>query len=116
PDDLARTLEDTFVALQTGHSPGAITLQACLQYIRQGDAADGQPWPGSNRTPGQRLALARIDRANAGLSFLLELLHATERVRVDGDIDQHMDDGAREGLLLACRGLAEYVDVQLRAA
>ncbi|MDA5337518.1 hypothetical protein LRM36_03725 [Stenotrophomonas maltophilia] len=115
PDDLARTLEDTFVALQTGHSPGAITLQACLQYIRQGDAADGQPWPGTNRTPGQRLALARIDRANAGLSFLLELLHATERVRVDGDIDQHMDDGAREGLLLACRGLAEYVDVQLRA-
>ena len=116
PDDLARTLEDTFVALQTGNSPGAITLQACLQYIRQGDAADGQPWPGTNRTPGQRLALARIDRANAGLSFLLELLHATERVRVDGDIDQHLDDGAREGLLLACHGLAEYVDVQLRAA
>ena len=115
PDDLARTLEDTFVALQSGNSAGAITLQACLQHIRQGDAADGQPWPGNNRTPGQRLALARIDRANAGLSFLLELLHATERVRVDGDIDQHMDDGAREGLL-ACRGLAEYVDVQLRAA
>ncbi|PSD28332.1 hypothetical protein C7E12_14900 [Stenotrophomonas maltophilia] len=62
------------------------------------------------------MALARIDRANAGLSFLLELLHATERVRVDGDIDQQMGDGAREGLLLACRGLAEYVDVQLRAA
>lgn len=49
PDDLARTLEDTFVALQSGNSTG-------------------QPWPGSNRTPGQRLALARIDRANAGLS------------------------------------------------
>lgn len=116
PDDLARTLEDTFVALQSGNSAGAITLQACLQHIRQGDAADGQPWPDNNRTPGQRLALARIDRANAGLSFLLELLHATERVRVDGDIDQQMGDGAREGLLLACRGLAEYVDVQLRAA
>ena len=115
PDDLARTLEDTFVALQTGNSAGAITLQACLQHIRQGDAADGQPWPGTNRTAGQRLAMARIDRANAGLSFLLELLHATERVRVDGDIDQQMGDGAREGLLLACRGLAEYVDVQLRA-
>jgi len=116
PDDLARTLEDTFVALQSGNSAGAITLQACPQYIRQDDAADGQPWPGNNRTPGQRLALARIDRANAGLSFLLELLHATERVRVDGGIDQQMGDGAREGLLLACRGLAEYVDVQLRAA
>jgi hypothetical protein len=35
PDDLARTLEDTFVALQSGNSAGAITLQACLQYIRQ---------------------------------------------------------------------------------
>lgn len=43
----------------------------------------------------QRLALARTDRAAAGLSFLLELLYATERVRVDGYIDQHMDDGAR---------------------
>ena len=59
--------------------------------------------------------MARIDRADVGLSFLLELLHATERARVDGDIDQHMDDGAREGLLLACRGLAEYVDLQLHA-
>ena len=68
--------------------------------------------PHARATP----ALTRIDRANAGLSFLLELLHATERVRVDGDIDQQMGDGAREGLLLACRGLAEYVDVQLRAA
>jgi len=66
PDDLART------------------LLHCLQHIRQGDAADGQPWPGKGCTPGQRLALARIDRANAGLTFLLELLHATERVRVDG--------------------------------
>ncbi len=61
------------------------------------------------------MALARIDRADVVLSFLLELLHATERARVDGDIDQHMDDGAREGLLLACRGLAEYVDLQLHA-
>jgi hypothetical protein len=25
-------------------------------------------------------------------------------------------DGVREGLLLPCRGLAEYVDVQLHAA
>ncbi|HDS1104277.1 hypothetical protein ACK1O1_02985 [Stenotrophomonas maltophilia] len=116
PDDLARTLESTFASLQEGQAPGTITLLACLQHIRQGDAADGQPWPGNGRTPGQRLALARIDRANAGLTFLLELLHATERVRVDGEVAQEMGDGAREGLLLACRGLSEYVDVQLRAA
>ncbi len=116
PSDLARTLEYTFVSLKDGDGSNSVTLQAGLQHIRQGDAADGQPWPGNNRTRGQRLALARIDRANAGLSFPLELLHATERVRVDGDIDPQMGDGAREGLLLACRGLAEYVDVQLQAA
>ncbi|MDH0190608.1 hypothetical protein N7676_10510 [Stenotrophomonas sp. GD03993] len=116
PDDLARTLESTFAALQEDEAPGTITLLHCLQHIRQGDAADGQPWPGKGRTPGQRLALARIDRANAGLTFLLELLHATERVRVDGEISQQVDDDTREGLLLACRGLAEYVDVQLHAA
>lgn len=34
PDDLARTLEDTFVALQSGNNAGTITLQACLQHIR----------------------------------------------------------------------------------
>ncbi len=73
-------------------------------------------WPGKGRTLGQRLALARIDRANAGLTFLLELLHATERVRVDGEVSQQVGDDAREGLLLACRGPAEYVDVQLHAA
>jgi hypothetical protein len=116
PVDLARTLERTFGALQEAAAPGTVTVLHCLQHIRQGDAADGQPWPGKGRTPGQRLALARIDRANAGLTFLLELLHATERVRVDGEISQQVDDDAREGLLLACRGLAEYVDVQLQAA
>jgi len=62
------------------------------------------------------MAMARIDRANAGLTFLLELLHASERVRVDGDDAQQLGDDAREGLLLACRGLSEYVDVQLQAA
>jgi len=56
-------------------------------------------------------AMARIDRANAGLSLLLERLHAIERVRVDGDAGQQVGDDVREGLLMACRGLAEYVDV-----
>jgi len=116
PDDLARTLENTFAALQEGEAPGTITLLHCLQHIRLGDAADGQPWPGKGRTPGQRLGLARIDRANAGLTFLLELLHATERVRVDGGEGQQVGDDVREGLIVACRGLAQYVDVQLRAA
>ncbi|WP_312400821.1 hypothetical protein [Stenotrophomonas indicatrix] len=33
-----------------------------------------------------------------------------------GDETEQVGDGAREGLLFACRALAEYVDVQLRAA
>ena len=116
PDSIARTLESTLAVTHAADAPGSTTLLGCLQRIRQAEAADGQPWPGKAHTPGQRMALARIDRANAGLTLLLELLHATERVRVDGEIAQQVGDDVREGLLLACRGLAEYVDVQLQAA
>jgi hypothetical protein len=61
-------------------------------------------------TPGQAVA-ARRDRAAVGLVSLLELYHA-ERVRVDGKKDD-IGDGTREGLMLACRGLAEYVALQV---
>ncbi|MNT52656.1 hypothetical protein D3C72_1896900 [compost metagenome] len=61
------------------------------------------------------MALARIDRANAGLILLLEVLHASERVRVDGEEVQQIGDDIREGLLLACRGLSEYMGTQLPA-
>lgn len=120
PDDLARTLEDTFVATQTPGTPqlkaDSITVLNCLRRIREVEAANGQPWPSNGHTPGQCMALARIDRANAGQTFLLELLHSIERTRVDGDEHEQVSDGAREGLLFACRALAEYVDVQLLAA
>lgn len=116
PDAIARALETTLTATQCADAQGGITLLGCLQRIREGEGADGQPWSDKGHTQGQRAALARIDRANTGLTFLLELLHASERVRVDGDAAQSLGDDAREGLLLACRGLAEYVDVQLRVA
>ncbi|WP_303636793.1 hypothetical protein [Stenotrophomonas tuberculopleuritidis] len=116
PAPIARALETTLAATQATPTTDGPTLQACLQRIRQVDAADGQPWPGKGRSPGQRMALARIDRATAGLIFLLELLHASERVRVDGNDAQPLGDHARERLLLACRGLSEYVEVQLPAA
>ncbi|WP_295520589.1 hypothetical protein [uncultured Stenotrophomonas sp.] len=110
PDDLARTLESTLAATQVAtapeRTPDSITVLNCLQRIRQGEAADGQPWPDKGHTPGQRAALASIDRANAGQTFLLELLHAIERTRVDGDELPQMGDDAREGLLFACRALA----------
>lgn len=116
PADIARALETTLTAHQAANTEDGITLLGALRRIRQVDAADGQAWQGRQHTPAQCMALARIDRANSGLTFLLELLHAAERVRVDGDEAQQLGDDAREGLLLACRGLSEYVDVQLRVA
>jgi hypothetical protein len=44
---------------------------------------------------------------------LLELYHAAERVRVDGVEKDVIGDGTREGLMLACRGLAKYVALQV---
>jgi hypothetical protein len=116
PDDLAKALETTLGSTMGAHADEGITLLGCLQRIRHVEAADGRPWPCKSRNQGHGIAMARIDRANAGLTLLLELLHAIERVRVDGDEGQQVGDDVREGLLLACRGLAEYVDVQLRAA
>ncbi|HDS1511319.1 hypothetical protein I5U67_08825 [Stenotrophomonas maltophilia] len=116
PDDLARTLETTLCSLQAGAAADGVTLLGCLRTIHEVDAADGQLLPSAGRTQSQRWALSRIDRANAGLTFLVELLQASERVRVDGDESQQLDDGAREALLLACRGLCEYVGMQVHAA
>ncbi|MFE3972322.1 hypothetical protein CR919_15720 [Stenotrophomonas sp. LMG 10879] len=115
PDELAQALETTLSAPATGPTDNGFTLLGCLKRIRQGEGADGQPWPSRWHTPGQRVALARIDRANAGLILLLEMLHASERVRVDGEEVQQIGDDIREGLLLACRGLSEYMGTQLPA-
>lgn len=116
PDELARTLETTLASLQAGPADSGITLLGCLRAIHEVDAADGQPLLAHGRSQPQRWAVARIDRTNAGPGFLLELLQASERVRVDGDERQQLDDGAREALLLACRGLCEYVGMQVHAA
>ncbi|HEL2980201.1 TPA: hypothetical protein UMB92_003077 [Stenotrophomonas maltophilia] len=116
PDELARTLETTLASLQAGAAANGVTLLDCLRTIHEVEAADGQLLPAAGRTQSQRWALSRIDRANAGLTFLVELLQASERVRVDGDESQQLGDGAREALLLACRGLCEYVGMQVHAA
>ncbi len=113
PAEIAEPLETTLAANPAANSS---TLLDCLQRIRYSEGADGQPLVRKGRAPGQCVALSRIQRANAGLTFLLELFHATERVRVEGDISQHLGDDARDGLLLACRGLSEYVDTQVDAA
>lgn len=66
--------------------PGHANAQLATTHIS--DGADGQPLQRKGRSTVQCMALARIDRANAGLIVLLELLHAIERVRIDGDDDQ----------------------------
>ena len=101
PDDLAKALETTLGSTMRAHADEGITLLGCLQRIRHVDAADGQPWPDKGRKC-FGFAMARIDRANAGLTLLLERLHTIERVRVDGDADQQVGDDVREGLLLGC--------------
>ena len=113
PPELAQPLEAAFAA--ANDAPAPINLPACLRHIQAGDAADGQPWQGSSSTPGQAVAAARRDRAAACLVSLLELYHAAERVRVDGEEKDDIGDGTREGLMLACRGLAEYVALQVRS-
>ncbi|AWH51935.1 hypothetical protein C1924_01380 [Stenotrophomonas sp. ESTM1D_MKCIP4_1] len=113
PPELAQPLEAAFAAANEPASP--ITLRNCLYNIACGDAADGQPWSGPVNTPAQATAAARRDRTAAGLVALLEVYHATERVRVDGEEKEDIGDRAREGLILACRGLAEYVALQARA-
>jgi len=113
PDELAQPLETTLAAQQSAEG---ITLLGSLQRIRQVEGADGQPLRRKGRSTAQCMALARINRANAGLTVLLELLHASERVREDGDEAQQIGNDVREGLLLACRGLSEYVDEQVQAA
>ena len=113
PAEIAEPLETTLAA---NPAANGITLLNCLQRIRDVEAADGQPLQRKGRSSGQCMALARINRANAGLTVLLELLHASERVRVDGEEAQQVGNDVREGLLLACRGLSEYVDEQVQAA
>ncbi|WP_433897225.1 hypothetical protein [Stenotrophomonas geniculata] len=114
PPELAQPLEAAFAA--ANEAPAPINLPGCLQRIQAGDAADGQPWQGPAGTPGDAVAAARRDRAAVGLVSLLELYHAAERVRVDGEEKDDIGDGTREGLMLACRGLAEYVALQVGGA
>lgn len=114
PLELAQPLEAAFAA--ANDAPAPINLPVCLRRIQAGDAADGQPWQGPSSTPGHAVAAARRDRAAVGLVSLLELYHANERVRVDGEEKDDIGDGVRERLMLACRGLAEYVALQVQGA
>ncbi|AWH25144.1 hypothetical protein [Stenotrophomonas sp. YAU14D1_LEIMI4_1] len=95
-------------------SPDLSTLLGCLDRIRAGEGADGQPWPETHLPLGRRMALARIDRAAAGLLTVAEVLHAAERCRAVATPDRHLSEGVVDGLFLACRSLAELVCQDIR--
>ncbi len=79
------------------------------QRIRQVEPLMVSRCGGKGRGTGQCMVLTRINRA---IARLVVLRHAIERVREDGDEAQQIGNDVCEGLLLACRGLSEYVDEQ----
>ena len=92
PDDIAREIE---CALRDA-SPAADQplFLAQLQAIRIGDAEDGQTCAAQILSAP---SVASISRSLAALATALDLLHADERARVQGQPPEHLGDGHRDG-------------------
>ncbi|WP_322547141.1 hypothetical protein [Stenotrophomonas geniculata] len=91
-------------------------LWGCLKSIRDGDGADGLPWPEIDLPPGREQAMAHAERAAIGMLTVAEMLHAAERCRSRATPDRHLDEGLIDGLFFACRGPAERVYRDIRPA
>ena len=101
PEDLAREIEYALKEQQI--PPSRPMFFTFLDAIRKGDGEDGQP------CTTQRLnahTLAALGRSLSALTAVLDLLHAAERARVDGNTDEQIGDFHRNGLLLAARQIA----------
>ncbi|KAA9000187.1 hypothetical protein FJU31_07510 [Stenotrophomonas cyclobalanopsidis] len=100
PEDLAREIE---CALNEQNLPvQAPTFFACLDAIRQGDGADGQPCHGHRLGAGNH---ASLSRSLAGLTALLDLLQAADRARVEGGPEEQLGSFHTDGLIVAARHL-----------
>ncbi|HYQ24648.1 hypothetical protein [Stenotrophomonas sp.] len=100
PDDLAREIE---CALKEQNQPvQAPTFFACLDAIRQGDGADGQPCHGHRLGASNH---ASLSRSLAGLTALLDLLQAADRARVEGVPEEQLGNCHTDGLIVAARQL-----------
>lgn len=97
-------------------APDLSTFWGCLKHIRDGDGADGLPWPETDLPPDRDQAMARAERAAVGMLTVAEMLHAAERCRSMATSDRHLDEGVIDGLFFACRGLAELVCRDIRPA
>ncbi len=94
--------------------PELSTFLGCLERIRAGEGADGQPWPDAGLPTGRGVALSRVERAAVGMLTVVEMLHAADRCRSMATPDRYLDGGVVEGLFFACRGLAELVCRDIR--
>ena len=100
PEDLAREIE---CALNEQNLPvQAPTFFACLDAIRQGDGADGQPCHARRLGAGNH---ASLSRSLAGLTALLDLLQAADRARVEGVPEGQLGSFHIDGLIVAARQL-----------
>lgn len=101
PADLAREIECALEERQL--PPSRPTFPSCLNAIRTGDDQAGRAC-----TP-QTLSAAgfgSLDRSLAALNAVLDLLHAAERARLDGDPQDQLGDLHRDGLIVAARQIA----------
>jgi len=112
-DDFIAYINETLARGKEDH-PELTTFLGILKRLRAGEAADGQPWPENDVSPGRRSSLARAERAMVGLQVVIEMLHAAERCRVAADPERHLDEGTVEALFFACRGLAEWACREVR--
>ncbi|AWH48623.1 hypothetical protein C1925_05405 [Stenotrophomonas sp. SAU14A_NAIMI4_5] len=100
PEDLAREIE---CALNEQNLPvQAPTFFACLDAIRQGDGADGQPCNARRIGADHH---ASLSRSLAGLTALLDLLQAADRARVEGMPQEQLGSFHTDGLIVAARQL-----------
>lgn len=100
PEDLAREIE---CALKEQNLPvQAPTFFACLEAIRKGDGADGQPCNARRIGADHH---ASLSRSLAGLSALLDLLQAADRARVEGVPEEQLGNFHTDGLIVAARQL-----------
>lgn len=101
PEDLAREIECALAERQL--PPPRPAFLSCLETIRTGDDQAGRAC-----TPQTLSAagFASLDRSLAALNAVLDLLHAAERARAEGDPQDPLGDFHRDGLIIAARQIA----------
>lgn len=108
PADIAREIECALA--EQLHPPARPTFISCLDAIRKGVGEDSQPCTAQAL---DAQTLASLGRSLAALTTVLDLLHASERTRVEADLDQQLGDFHTDGLILAARQIAHAAQASL---